>query len=322
MTRLILRSTAILVGSALVGSVAVFALLRLLPGDIASLILGEHASADQLAALRADLGLNRSWIEQYMGWIEGIGRGDLGQSFARGYDIFNEIRVRFGLTFSIAIASMLFSWALALALGTYAAMHERRVRGELVDVVAQLGLAVPSFWLGLLLVWFASVRMGWFPAGGYIPWTESVTGAVRTLTLPTLAVSASLVAINTRYVRAAMIDVLKQDYIRTAMSKGQTLRRAAMKHGLRNASVALVTIGVLQLGGLLAGVVVIENVFVLPGLGRMLVEAVAGREIIVVQSLAFLILLLVLILNFLLDIVHGMIDPRIRDAESLTGTGL
>lgn len=321
MTRLILRSTVILVGSALVGSVAVFALLRLLPGDIASLMLGEHASSDQLAALRVNMGLNRSWIEQYMGWIGGIARGDLGESFARGYDIFGEIRVRLGLTFSIAIGSMLFSWVVALAIGTYAAMHERRVRGELVDVVAQLGLAVPSFWLGLVLVWFASVRMGWFPAGGYIRWTESVAGAIRTLTLPTLAVSISLIAVNTRYVRVAMIDVLKQDYIRMAMCKGQTLRRAALRHGLRNASVALVTIGVLQLGGLLAGVVVIENVFVLPGLGRMLVEAVAGREIIVVQSLAFLILLLVLILNFLLDIVHGMIDPRIRDAEWLTSAG-
>lgn len=318
MTRLIFRSTAILVGSAILGSIAIFALLRLLPGDIASLMLGEHASPDRLAGLRADLGLDRSWIEQYASWITGVGRADLGESFARGYDIFAEIRARLGVTLSIAIAAMVLSWCVALVVGTYAAMHEQRIRGGLVDLVAQLGIAIPSFWLGLVLVLIASVRMGWFPAGGYVPWTESVPGALRSLTLPTLAVSASLAAVNTRYVRSAMIDVLKQDYIRAAMAKGQTRRRAALKHGLRNASVALVTIGVLQLGGLLAGVVVIENVFVLPGLGRMLVDAVAGRELIVVQSLAFLILLLVLVLNFVLDIVHGLIDPRIRDADTVS----
>jgi peptide/nickel transport system permease protein len=317
MTRLILRSAVILVGSALLGSIAVFVLLRLLPGDIASLMLGEHASADQLAVMRAELGLDRSWIEQYVSWIVGVGRGDLGESFARGYDIFAEIRARLGVTLSIAIGAMVLSWFLALVLGTYAAMHEQRIRGGVVDLAAQLGIAIPSFWLGLVLVLFASVRMGWFPAGGYVPWTESVPGAIRSMTLPTLAVSASLAAVNIRYVRSAMIEVLNQDYIRTAMAKGQTRRRAALRHGLRNASVVLVTNGVLQLGGLLAGVVVIENVFVLPGLGRMLVGAVAGRELVVVQSLAFLILLLVLVLNFVLDIVHGVIDPRIRDAQSL-----
>lgn len=315
MVRIVLRSTLVLLASAVAGSLVVFLLLRLLGGDIATVILGQTATPESLAALRAELGLTRPWPVQYLDWLAGLARGDLGQSYAARYDIFAEIRSRLGLTFSLAIASMLVSAVIALVAGTYSAINARRLRGGLVDVTTQLGIAVPTFWVGLLLIVLFSIRLGWLPAGGYVPWTESPPGAVRTLTLPVVALSIPVAAIFTRYVRSAMLDVLTEDFIRTAMAKGRTLRGAALVHGVRNAAVPLVTVGALQLGALFAGAVVVENVFTLPGLGSLLVTAINGREVTVVQSTAFVILLMILAMNFLLDLSYGLLDPRIRDAD-------
>ncbi|TDE13517.1 ABC transporter permease [Jiangella asiatica] len=315
MIRLVVRKTAVLLASALAGSIVVFVLMRLLGGDVATVILGQGSTPEARDALRAELGLDRSWPEQYASWIGGLFRGDLGQSYAAGYDIFDEIVARLGLTLSLALISLAVSLLLGVIAGTYSALHSRDVRGGFVDVVAQLGIAIPPFWVGLLLISFVAVQLGWLPSGGYIPWSESVVGALRTLALPLVALSIALTGVFTRFVRSSMLDVLGEDYIRTAMAKGRTWRGAAIRHGVRNAAIPLVTVGTLQLGGLLAGTVVIESVFTLPGLGRMLMSAVTGREAIVVQSLAFVIILVILVLNFLLDIAYGLLDPRITDAE-------
>lgn len=315
MVRLVVRSALVLLGSALAGSLVVFGLLRLLSGDIATVILGNTATPESLATLREELGLDRPWFVQYVDWLAGLVRGDLGQSYAAQYDISAEIGSRLGVTLSLAIASIVLSSVLALIAGTYSAIHVRDLRGGMVDVVTQLGLAVPTFWAGLVLVGFFSIRMGWLPAGGYVSWTESPLEAIRSLLLPVIALSVPITAVFTRYVRSSMLDVLGEDFIRTAMAKGRTLRGAAVVHGIRNTSVALVTVGTLQLGGLIAGAVVVENVFTLPGLGSMLMAAINGREAIVVQSLAFVILLMILVLNFLMDVSYGLLDPRIRDAE-------
>lgn len=320
MGRVVLRSVATLLVSALVGSLVVFMLLRLLRGDVATVILGQTATTEALAELRAELGLDQPWPTQYVDWITGLLRGDLGLSYAARYDIFAEIRSRLGLTFSLSIISMVLSSVFALVAGTYSAIHVRERRGVAVDVTAQLGIAVPTFWAGLLLIGLVSVRWGWLPAGGYTPWTESPMGAVRSLTLPILALSIPIASMLTRYVRSSMLDVLNEDYIRTAMAKGRTLRGAAVVHGIRNASVPLVTVAALQLGSMIAGTVVIENVFTLPGLGRMLLDAVGGREAIVVQSLVFVVLLMILTLNFFMDIAYGLLDPRIRDAQGGANT--
>lgn len=315
MVRIVVRALMVLAGSALAGSLVVFGLLRLLGGDIANVILGNTATPEALTALRTELGLDRSWVVQYLDWLGGLLRGDLGQSYAAKYDIFAEIQSRLGLTLSLALASILVSSVLALALGTYSAIHVRDARGGVVDVITQLGLAVPTFWAGLMMVSFFAIRLGWLPAGGYVPWTQDPVGAARSLVLPVAALSIPITAVFTRYVRSAMLDVLNEEFIRTAMAKGRTLRGAAVVHGIRNASVSLVTVGTLQLGALIAGTVVVENVFTLPGLGSMLMSAINGREAIVVQSLAFVILLIILVLNFVMDISYGLLDPRIRDAE-------
>jgi peptide/nickel transport system permease protein len=312
---LLVRSIVLLAASALAGSLVVFLLLRLLGGDVATVILGRTATPQSLAELRSQLGLDRPGIVQYADWLRDLVRGDLGQSYAAGYDISQQIRSRMGLTLTLALASMVISSVVSVAAGSYAALHAGRLRGGVVDLLTQLGMAIPTFWAGLVLVVVVSIRLGWLPAGGYVPWSENPLEAIRSVVLPVAALSLYVTAVLTRYVRSAMLDVLGQPYIRTAMSKGRTLPMAVLVHGVRNASVSIVTVGTLMLGGLLAGTVVIENVFNLPGLGSLLVSAIRGREALVVQSVAFVILLMVLTLNFLMDIAYGVLDPRIRDAE-------
>ena len=298
------------------GSLVVFSLLRLLSGDIASIMLGTSARPESVAALRADLGLDQPWLVQYLEWLGGLARGDLGTSYGSQYDIAGEISARLGVTVTLAIVSMVVSGVCALVAGTYAAMYARNARGEMVNIFMQLGVALPTFWVGLLLIGFFSIELGWLPAGGYVPWSESALGAVKSLILPSVALAVPLAAVFTRYVRSAMLEVLSEDYIHTAMAKGRTLGGAVLTHGIRNASLSLVTVGTLQLGGLIAGAVVVENVFTLPGLGSLLISALNGREALVVQSVVFVILLIVLALNFAMDVSYGLLDPRIRAAET------
>lgn len=321
MARLIVRSALTLLLSALVGSFVVFGLLRLLSGDVAMVILGPDSLPEAREALRIELGLDRPWHVQYIEWIRGLIVGDLGKSYALGYDIFDEIRRRMGVTALLAFASLGVSAIIALILGTYSAINVRKRRGAFVDVAAQIGMAIPNFWAGLMLVVAFAVILGWLPAGGYRPFLDDPVGASRYLLLPVAALSMSVTANSTRFVRSGMIDVLNDDYIRTAMAKGRTLKSAALFHGVRNAAIPLVTVAALQLGSLIAGAVVIENVFVLPGLGRMLVTAVQSREAIVVQSTVFVVLLIILTMNFLMDIAYGLLDPRIRDKQRSSARG-
>lgn len=313
MGRLILRSGVTLLVSALFGSVLVFALLRMLGGDIALLLLGDEAVPGAVEALQAELGLNRPAYVQYLDWLGGLATGDLGTSYGIGYDIFDQIRSRIVPTLFLAVGTMIISVPLALVLGTYAAIHVRQRRSVFVDVGAQLGLAVPAFWAGLLLVLLFAVKLGWFPATGWVSPAEDLVGFFRSMALPVTALVLGRTAVMTRYARSSMIDVMGEDYILFARARGRTLRGAALRHGLRNASIPLVTVGILQFGSLMVGAVVIENVFAIPGMGRLLVTGVAGREVIVVQSLVFVFLLIILTLNFLLDIVYGLLDPRILD---------
>ena len=314
MIRVLVRAIGSLLISAFMGSVVVFLLLRMLKGDVATVILGQTATRESLDALREEMGLNAPLIQQYADWIGGVFRGDMGTSYAAEFDIAHEIWTRVPLTFTLAFASLTISAIVALVVGTFSAIHAKDWRGTWVDILSQIGIAIPSFWLGLLMVTLFAVRLGWLPAGGYVPLTEDFTEGVKSLVMPVMALAIPLSAVLVRYVRSGMLEVLDEDFIRTAQAKGLTLRRAAWRHGIRNASIPLVTVTILQLGSLLAGAVVIENVFTLPGLGRMLVVSVGGREALSVQSLALVLMLMILTLNFLMDIAYGLLDPRIRDS--------
>ncbi len=308
-----LRSLLSLLFAALVGSIVVFALVNMLGGDIVTVLLGKEACPWDVQFMREALGLNDPLPMQYLNWLGGVATGDLGTAYGMGYDIFDEIVRRLQPTLLITLGGLLVSVPLALVLGTFSAVNAKKVRGGAVDVVAQIGIAVPTFWAGLLLVLVFGVRLGWLPTGGYVPFGEDPIACIRSIILPVLALSLGVTAVFTRYVRSAMLDVMNEDFIRAAMARGRSRRGAALVHGVRNASIPLVTVAALQFGQLLAGAVVVENVFVLPGIGRLIVTATLGREVIVVQSLALVIMLVILSLNFLVDIAYGFLDPRIRD---------
>lgn len=312
---------SVLLISALIGSLVVFALLRLLGGDVAYILLGKEATQEQVNTLRSELGLDRIWFVQYFDWITGFFTGNLGTSFSGSYEIFDQIGKRLVPTLLLAFGSLFVSIFLALILGTYAALNADNSKGIATDVVSQIGTAIPAFWAGLILVVVFSVSLGWFPAGGYVPIQDDFWGSLRSIFLPIVALSLGITSVTTRFVRSAMLDVLNEDYIRTAMAKGRTRKRAVFVHGLRNASIPVVTVGALQLGNLLAGTIVIESVFVIPGLGQLLLTAVNGREVIVVQSVVLVILLIILVMNFLLDMTYGLLDPRIRDKRNGTQHG-
>lgn len=316
MIRHTLRSLATLLFAALLGSVAVFALVNALGGDVVTVLLGREAAPGDVSFMREELGIDRPLVVQYFDWLGGVFTGDLGTSYGMGYDIFDEIMRRMGPTLMLTIGGLLVSVPLSLVLGTYSAVNAKKVRGGIVDVISQIGISIPAFWAGLLVVLVFGVRLGWLPTGGYTPFTEDPLGSIKSMILPVLSLSLGITAVFTRYVRTAMIDVMNEDFMRSAMARGRTRRGAALLHGVRNASIPLVTVAALQFGQLIAGAVVIENVFVLPGIGRLIVTATLAREVIVVQSLALVIMLIVLLLNFLVDIAYGFLDPRIRDKEA------
>lgn len=316
MIRLLFRSLILLFASALAGSVVIFILLRMVGGDIANVMLGQRATPEALETLRENFGLNRPLVDQYLSWIGGVFTGNLGDAYSGRYNISEQIIQRLEPTLILTFGSLLVAIPIALAIGLYSAMNFSRWRGAAVDGAAQVGLAIPQFFLALVLVLLFAVQLGWLPAGGYVSVFIDPLGALRAMILPIATLSLGVTAVFTRFVRTSMIEQMNEDYIRTAKAKGRTGRSAAIVHGLRNAAIPLVTIGALQIGALIAGAVVVENVFVLPGIGRLLLTAVVGREAIVVQSLALVILLIILVMNMLMDLLYGILDPRIRHGES------
>lgn len=290
----------------------VFWVLSVLPGDPATRILGVQATPEKVAALRHDLGLDRSLVSQYGDWISGAVRGDFGQSYVSGNDVSPQITDRLKITLPLAVFGMLLASAVALPAGIFAASHHRRIGDVLVSALSQIGISIPAFWAGLLLTTYLAVRWGLFPAGGFPGWSESPWGSVKSLILPAVSLALVQGAILTRYVRSAVLEVMREDFVRTARAKGLTREVALRRHGLRNAAIPVVTILGLQLAALLAGTVVIENVFVLPGLGRLLVQSIGRRDLLVVQGVTLVITATILAVNLVVDLLYNLLDPRLR----------
>jgi peptide/nickel transport system permease protein len=314
--RVFFRSLILMVVSAFTGSVVIFILLRTVGGDIATVMLGTRATPEALAILRKTFGLNRSWVEQYLSWIGGVFSGNLGEAYTGQYNIATEILHRLEPTLILTFGSLFVAIPISLVIGVYSAMNFKRWRGASVDAVAQVGLAIPQFFLALVLVLVFAVHLGWLPATDYVSIFIDPVVAIRSMVLPIATLSLGITAVFTRFVRTSMIEQMNEDYMRTAKAKGRTARSAAIVHGLRNAAIPLVTTGALQIGALIAGSVVVENVFVIPGIGRLLLTSVMTREAMTVQSLALVILLIILSMNLLMDMLYGLLDPRIRHMES------
>jgi len=290
----------------------IFVVLEVLPGDPAAVMLGVNAAPDTLAALRVELGLDRPPWERFLSWIAGVLRGDFGTSYTYGEPVAALIGDRLAVTVPLALAAVVLSTAIGIPLGMLAAAHHNRPADYGVIGIAQLGVAVPNFWLGILLVLVFSVMLGWFPSGGFPGWGGGPVPALHALLLPTIAMALPQAAILARITRSAALEVLREDHVRTARAKGLLSGQILRRHVLRNALIPVVSIMGLQVSFLLAGTVIIENVFYLPGLGRLVLQAVLQRDLIVVKAAVLLLSGLVVTVTFLVDIAHGFLDPRLR----------
>lgn len=310
----VIRRIAVFAFSVLVASMLVFAVMTILPGDPAQVMLGTQATSEAVDALRTELGLDRSLVVQYFDWLAGAGHGDLGTSVFSGQEIAPQIVGRLKVTIPLAVMAMGLTVLISFPLGVFAAARHRRLGDSVVSMVSQVGLAIPAFWAGLLLVTVFAVGYGWFPAGGFPGWDVSIWQSLRALFLPAVSLSIVQSAIITRFVRSAVLETMGQDYIRTARSNGLTRSQALWRHGLRNAAIPVLTILGLQFAALTAGTVVIESVFVLPGLGSMLLQGITRRDLPLVQGGAMAIAVLILGVNLVVDLTYGLLDPRVRES--------
>lgn len=308
----ILRRLAIFVVSVFVASIVVFLFMAVLPGDPAQVALGVNATPELLAQTRHAFGLDRPLVTQYLSWLGGVLHGDFGHSYVTGEAIGPQLIDRLGVTLWLVAAGMVVALILAIPFGTAAAMWHRRASGAVISGISQLGVAVPAFLAAVLLVQIFAVQLRWLPSGGWTPPDQGAGEFVRGLILPALSLGLVQGAVLTRYVRSAMLDTMGQDYLRTARSKGLRPYPALMRHGLRNAAVPVVTVLGLQLSTLLIGAVVVERVFVLPGLGSMLLDSVSSRDLLAVQGIVLVLVVAVLLVNFLVDVAYVLIDPRLR----------
>lgn len=291
----------------IIASVLIFLLMRVVPGDPAAIALGVTATPESLAALQAKLGTDQPLINQYFNWVSGMLGGNFGTSLSSGQDISPLIVDRLMVSLILVGSSMVLSLIIAVPVGVFAA----RRGGAFISGLSQIGIAIPSFLAGIVLISIFSLGLGWVPANGWIPPNEDFGGFLSRLILPVLALAAVQGAILTRYVRSAVVDVLSENYMRTARSKGMSQTRALRVHGLRNAALPVLTVTGLQLTTLLIGAVVIEKVFVIPGIGSMLLDAVSNRDLITVQSIVMILVAFTLLVNFIVDLLYQVLDPRI-----------
>ena len=297
-------------------SVVVFAVLELLPGNAAQVILGETATPESIAAMEDKLGLNQPAASRYMSWMGSMLQGQTGLSISYDTPTGQLMAERMQVTFPLAVMAMGLTIALALALGIYAASQQNKAGDVGVMTLSQLGLAVPNFWLAILLILLFAVHLEWVSAGGFPGWSEEDGGGigegVKALLLPAMALAAVQTAILTRVTRSAVLDTLREDFVRTARAKGLSRRQVLWGHVLRNAMIPVLTVMGLQFGNLITSAIVIENVFVLPGIGRLIFQAIANRDLIVVRDVVMLLAALVILINFCIDVLYAWIDPRLK----------
>lgn len=299
----------------LAASMVVFSVLEILPGDPARIMLGMNASADALEALRTQMGLDRPIATRYLEWITGMMRGDFGRSYTYSSSVLDLVLERMTVSLPLAIVALALSTAIAIPVGVFAASRRGNIADTITMGVAQVGVAVPNFWFALLLVYVFSVGLRILPAGGFPGWGDSWADhwtALKALILPAIALALPQAAILARVTRSTMVEVLGEDYIRTARAKGLPRNRVLWRHALRNAMIPVLTIMGLQFAFLLAGTIVIENVFYLPGLGRLIFQAISQRDLIVVEGVVMLLVASVILINFVVDITYAIIDPRMR----------
>lgn len=315
MTRFILKRLFSLCVSLLVASVVIFLLIEVVPGDPASYMLGVNARPDTVAALREELGLNVSAFTRYTHWVTGMLSGDFGTSYTYRTPVSGMIADRLWVSLPLAFYALLLAVLIAFPAGILAASRRGSLSDASIMGVTQLGIAIPNFWFAMLMVLVFAVKLGWFSAGGFPGWDEGLLAGIKALTLPAIALALPQASILARVMRSSLLDTMAEDFVRTARAKGLTRRQALWRHALRNALIPVLTIIGLQFSFLLAGAIIIENVFYLPGLGRLVFQSISQRDLIVVESVVMLLVFAVVMVNFAVDITYGVIDPRLRGSR-------
>lgn len=300
--------------SLLVASLVIFLVVEVAPGDPASYMLGMNAQPDTVAALRSELGLDLPKWQRYLSWLGGMLSGDFGTSYTYRTPVAEMVAERITVSLPLALYALGLSTLIALPAGIYAAARRGKAGDAGVIGATQLGIAIPNFWFAMLLVLLFALKLRWFSAGGFPGWEQPLV-ALKSLTLPAVALALPQAAILARVMRSSLIDILSEDFIRTARAKGLSRRQALWRHGLRNALIPVLTILGLQFSFLLAGAIIIEQVFFLPGLGRLIFQSITQRDLIVVESVVMLLVFAVIAVNFLTDMAYAIADPRLRSAR-------
>jgi peptide/nickel transport system permease protein len=312
----LLKRFATFLATLAVASVLVFAVLELLPGNAAEVILGDTATPESLASLQAKLGLDRPALQRYTDWVGGLLQGQTAHSISSDTPTADLIAERMRVTLPLAVLSMALTVLLALALGIYAASRHNGLGDVGVMAASQVGIAIPNFWFAILLILLFAVKLQWVSAGGFPGWTEDDGGGLweglQALILPAIALALVQAAILARVTRSAVLEVMREDFVRTARAKGLTRRQALWRHVLRNAMIPVLTVMGLQFANLITGTIVVENVFVLPGVGRLIFQAISNRDLVVVRDVVMLLAAVVVVVNFVVDVLYALIDPRLR----------
>lgn len=313
MPSFILGRLVSLVLSLIAASIVIFLVLEVVPGDPAQFMLGLNATPEATAALRTALGLDGPLLERYFTWVLGLLQGDFGISYTYKVPVSGLIADRIWISLPLAIYALALSTLIAFPVGILAAVRRNSATDVSIMGATQVGLAVPNFWFAMLLVLLFSITLRWFSAGGFPGWQDPAL-ALKALTLPAVALALPQASILARVMRSSLLDTLGEDYIRSARAKGLSQGQTLWRHALRNALIPVLTIIGLQFSFLLAGAIIIENVFFLPGLGRLVFQGITSRDLIVVKSVVMLLVFAVILVTFLVDITYALVDPRLRRA--------
>jgi len=304
-----------LVATLVGASAVVFLVLEILPGNAAQILMGPDASPEAVQALATKLGIDRPPVERYFSWVGGMLTGNLGDSYAYSTPVAELVLERLSLTVPLAVLAMAMTASIALVAGIYAAARHNKLGDVGVMAASQIGIAIPNFWFAILLILLFSVQLKWFSAGGFPGWGEGLWQGLRSLLLPALSLAVVQSAILARITRSAVLEVLREDFVRTARAKGVSERGTLWGHVLRNAMIPVITVAGLQFAELLAGTIVVESVFYLPGMGRLIFQSIQNRDLIVVQNCVMLLAAMVIVVNFVVDVLYAAIDPRVKASD-------
>lgn len=299
-----------------VAALIIFLLLDLLPGDPARFILGINATPEAVANLRMQMGLDAPAYQRFLAWVAGMLGGDFGVSHTQGLPVGQLIAERMAVTLPLSLFAMVVSIAIGLPIGILAAMRRGKATDTALMVLAQTGVAIPNFWFGMLLTLLFAVTLRWLPTGGFVPWDEDAGAALRGLILPGLALALPQASILARVMRTALVDMTEQDFIRTARAKGLTRDQAIWRHGVRNALLPVLTILGLQFAYLIAGTIIVENVFYLPGLGRLIFSAISERDLVLVRGATIVLVLVTTATMLVVDLCYALVDPRLKGRQA------